>query len=109
MGMDIYLTKREKDLDNLDGSLSLSNNNELIDEVISVLDGIVVGCDISISEEQANKILNNLKDRQKYLLSLKDGSYQKELDELEEAIEAFDDIVENFDFDNYVLYFYYDY
>lgn len=109
MGMDIYLTKREKDLDNLDGSLSLNNNNELIDEVISVLDGIVVGCDISISEEQANKILDNLKDRQKYLLSLKDDSYQKELDELEKAIEAFDDIVENFDFDNYVLYFYYDY
>ena len=88
----------------------LINNHELLDAIVYSLDGGVENCDISLSKEQLEDIIDKLKERRKTLLDTKDDEdYSKELKENKEALDNLLTIYETFDFDNYTLLFYHDF
>lgn len=88
----------------------LINNHELLDAIVYSLDGGVENCDISLSKEQLENIIDKLKERKRNLLDAKDDEdYSKELKENKEALDSLSTIYETFDFDNYTLLFYHDF
>lgn len=108
MEMDIFFTAIPL---NTDKTIShLRNNQELVDAVVYALDGVAIGCDTSLCKEQVEDIIDRLKEQKRVYLNANDGEdYSKELKENKEALDNLLEIYRTFDFDNYALYFYYDF
>lgn len=113
--MDIYFTARPITIENTISHLI--DNQELLDTIVWALDGGIEGCDISLSKEQLEDIIDNLKERKRKLneklSDIKEEERNEELNDklsdTEKALDILLNLYKTFDFDNYELYFYYDY